>query len=240
MFYYCPWLEKNILNQQYNKFLILSYSFEDTDKCLLTTKTSEGPYYLKDSIVRKDIRENQPGADLWVRLKVVDVRGCKAIPNAAVDIWHCNAFGVYSGFEGTELKDKYEQLPSVVPTNKETFLRGRQYTDENGMVDFFTIYPGWYMGRTVHIHLKIFVDSKEVLTTQLFFPQQLNYMIQTLPPYNIRPFSPTTNYNDFVLRDSHGVQGGWPKISKFGETYVATLTIGVYPDKLPHPFRELT
>ncbi len=118
--------------------------------------------------------------------------------------------------------------PKPVSTDRETFLRGRQYTDENGMVEFLTIYPGWYPPRTVHIHVKILDDSKELLTTQLFFPQGLTNIINSLPPYNLRRFSPYTNENDIVLRYSHGVQGGWPKFTKIGEGFLkGTLTIGV-------------
>lgn len=208
----------------------LSYSFEDTNQCLMTGQTTEGPYYLKNSPVRKDIRENQPGIDLLVGLKVVAVNGCTAIPGAAVDIWHCNAFGVYSGFENAAVRDGFEQAPYLEPTSSGTFLRGRQYTDSHGMVEFLTIYPGWYMLRTVHIHIKIFIGSKEVLTTQLFFPQELNYLIQSLPPYNVRTLSPYTNDNDLVLRQNPGIQGVWPKMSRIDRAYRATLTMGVAAD----------
>lgn len=223
----CQWINENILTQQYNKFCTLSYSFEHTDKCVLTSSASEGPFYLKNSIVRKDVRESQRGVDLLLRLKVVDVKGCKAIPGLAVDIWQASAYGVYSGFTGYQGAE-VSMEPKPVPTDRETFLRGRQYTDENGMVEFLTIYPGWYSPRTVHIHVKILDDSKELLTTQLFFPQGLTNIIHSLPPYNLRRFSPYTNENDIVLRYSHGVQGGWPKLTKIGEGFLkGTLTIGI-------------
>lgn len=226
------WVQGDTLCQQYNKFYTLSYSFEDTNACLLTALTTEGPFYLPGSIIRKDIRENQPGADLHLILKLVDVKGCRAIPNAAIDIWHANAFGVYSGYTNAVLPPlgTFDKIPHIEPVNKETFLRGRQYTDKNGMAEFYTIYPGWYERRTVHIHLKAFMDLKEILTTQLFFPQALNYKIQSQPPYNCRSFSPYINENDVVLRDSHGVEGGWPKITEWGCSYTATLTIGVLVD----------
>jgi protocatechuate 3,4-dioxygenase beta subunit len=137
--------------------------------------------------------------------------------------------GIYSGYEGASLPPPggSEQISHIEPVNNETYLRGRQFTDINGMVEFLTIYPGWYKLRTVHIHLKIFIDSKEVLTTQLFFPQELNYLIQSLPPYNINQLSPYINENDFILRESCGVQGGWPKITQVENMLIATLTIGI-------------
>lgn len=223
------WRQGDTLCQQYNMFYTTSYSFEDTDSCLLTSDTIEGPFYLPNSIVRKDIRENQPGADLHLKLKLVDVRGCRPISNAAIDIWQANAFGVYSGYEGIELPPlgALEAIPHLDPVNELTFLRGRQFTDKNGMAEFYTIYPGWYELRTVHIHLKLFNDAKELLTTQLFFPQDLTYKIQSVAPYNVRPLSPYINRDDSVLRDSHGVEGGWPRITECGGSYKGTLTIGV-------------
>lgn len=226
------WVQGDTLCQQHNKFYTISYSFEDTNACLLTSSTIEGPFYLPNSIVRKDIRESQAGIPLHLKLRIADVSGCRSISNAVVDVWHANAYGVYSGYEGAELPPlvSLDQIPHIEPVNSETFLRGRQYTDRNGIVEFYTIYPGWYELRTVHIHLKIFLDSKEVLTTQLFFPQTLNYKIQSLPPYNVRPLSPYKNENDGVLREAHGVEGGWPKVTERGCAYTATLTIGVLLD----------
>ncbi|WP_051614068.1 dioxygenase family protein [Paenibacillus sp. UNC217MF] len=221
------WVKKNILKQQYNEFCIVSYSFEDTDRCLLTSSTSEGPFYLKNSMIRKDVREDQYGVDLLLRLRVVDVKGCRPICGLAVDIWNSNACGVYSGFSGYE-NSSFAPGQTATPTDHKTFLRGRQFTDVNGMVEFLTIIPAWYHLRTPHIHIKIIDGLKEILTTQLFFPQELTYEIESLPPYNSRQLSPYINENDFVLTLSHGVQGGWPKYTKWGERYyMGTLTIGV-------------
>lgn len=220
------WLQSFLLHQQHNTFLTLSYSFEDTNQCVLTSQAEEGPFYIENAPYRKDIRENQPGEDLLLRLKVVNVKGCTAIPEAEVDIWHSNAFGNYSSYDNAALENE-ENLGTMEPTNNEMFLRGRQSADENGMVEFLTKFPGWYVTRTIHIHMKVFAAGKEVLTTQLFFPQKFNYMIQSMPPYNVRYFSPVINQNDFVLRDSHGVQGAWPKLSRKNQVYMGTLTIGV-------------
>ncbi|UJL46585.1 hypothetical protein KFZ58_01020 [Virgibacillus sp. NKC19-16] len=220
------WLQRFILHQQHNTFLTLSYSFEDTDQCVLTSQAEEGPFYLENVPYRRDIREKQTGEDLCLRLKIVNVKGCIAIPRAEVDVWHSNAFGIYSGYDNAALENE-ENPDHIEPTNNETYLRGRQRADENGMVEFLTKFPGWYETRTIHIHMKVFVAGKEVLTTQLFFPQRFNYMIQSMLPYNVRYFSPVINEDDFVLRDSHGVQGAWPKIARKGQAYMGTLTIGV-------------
>ncbi|MDQ0272725.1 dioxygenase family protein [Cytobacillus purgationiresistens] len=207
-------------------FLTLSYSFEDTNQCILSSQAEEGPFYLENTPYCRDIRENQTGEDLLLRLKVVNVKGCTAISGAEVHLWHSNAFGDYSGYDNSVLENE-DNPEHIKPTNNETFLRCRQTADAEGMVEFLTKFPGWYETRTIHILMKVFVKEKEVLTTQIFFPQGFNYMIQSKPPYYKRYFSPVINEDDFVLRDSHGVQGAWPKIRRKGQGYKGTLTIGV-------------
>lgn len=230
----CPtspivWRQDEVLFQQYNRFLTISPSFEETNACLLTVFAAEGPFYLPNMPVRRDIREDQSGAPLHVRIKIVDVRGCMPIPNAEASVWHANAFGIYSGYEGVKVPPyaRIDEIPHLPPLNDKTFLRGRQFSDDSGLVEFDTIYPGWYHNRTVHIHLKIFWNGQEMLTTQLFFPQALNYKIQSQPPYNVRPISPYINENDGILRYSSGVEGGWPRVVECDGAYTATLTVGI-------------
>jgi protocatechuate 3,4-dioxygenase beta subunit len=87
-------------------------------------------------------------------VRVRDAAECEPISNAVVDVWHCDAAGGYSGFEGED---------------GETYLRGAQVTNGDGIVEFTTIYPGWYPGRTVHIHAKVHLERQTVLTTQFYF-----------------------------------------------------------------------
>jgi intradiol ring-cleaving dioxygenase-like protein len=110
--------------------------------CVLAPAMTEGPYYVAGDKVRRNITEGRSGAALLLRLAVVDVSTCKPIKGAAVDIWHADAGGLYS-----------EEAP--LGTADQTFLRGIQRTDGNGVATFRTIYPGWYTGRTVHIHVKV-------------------------------------------------------------------------------------
>jgi protocatechuate 3,4-dioxygenase beta subunit len=117
---------------------------------------TEGPYYIEGEQIRRNITEGKAGVPLTLRLRVVDASTCKPIKGAAVDIWHADAGGVYSGFGGG--------------ARSRTFLRGIQRTDANGVAVFRTIYPGWYPGRAVHIHLKVHVGGSVVHTGQLFFP----------------------------------------------------------------------
>jgi protocatechuate 3,4-dioxygenase beta subunit len=142
--------------------------------CVLTPEMTEGPYYVEGDKVRRNITEGKPGVPLLLRLKVLDVSTCMPIKGAAVDIWHCDAGGVYSG-------------TSVQDTEDLRFLRGIQKTDKSGLARFRTIYPGWYSGRAVHIHLKVYLGGRTVHTGQLFFPDALTDTVYTRSPYKQRP-----------------------------------------------------
>ncbi len=130
---------------------------ETTVDCMLSPELTEGPYYIDLDLVRRDITEGRPGAPLELTVKVVDGDSCEPIRDAAVDVWHCDAEGVYSGVQGDD----------------ETFLRGIQMTDAGGEAVIDTIFPGWYTGRAVHIHLKVHVGGTETYTGQLFFDESV-------------------------------------------------------------------
>src|SRR5215212_6545133 len=108
--------------------------------CVLTPEQTEGPYYIAGEKLRRNITEGRPGVPLLLRLRVVDASTCRPITGAAVDIWHADALGVYSGF-GAGRRNR-------------TAMRGIQRTDRTGLARFRSVYPGWYQGRTVHIHVK--------------------------------------------------------------------------------------
>jgi protocatechuate 3,4-dioxygenase beta subunit len=155
----------------------------------LTAETTEGPYYIDADKIRQDITEGKEGIPMTLELKVIDADTCKPVKNAAVDIWHCTALGVYSGYEamgsgggvggGTPPSGAPTDAPSGTPTGEppsgapsggtggghseptddERYLRGTWKTDKRGYVTFKTIFPGWYQGRAVHIHTKVHVDG---------------------------------------------------------------------------------
>jgi hypothetical protein len=134
------------------------------DVCVLTPELTEGPYYLPLDLLRGDITEGKPGLPLRLRVAVVDLAGgdCVPLSDAAVDIWHCDAQGYYSGVAGSP--GGGANPVEAAGAESGTFLRGIQLTNADGMAEFMTIYPGWYQGRTVHIHLKVHVGgSTEVL-----------------------------------------------------------------------------
>ncbi len=180
--------------------------------CVLAPEQTEGPYYLEGDKVRRNITEGKPGVSLALRLTVVDVSTCRPIRGAAVDIWHCDAGGVYSG-------------TSVQDTEDLTFLRGIQKTDAKGVATFRTIYPGWYPGRTVHIHVRVSLGGNIVHTGQLYFPETLTDRVYKRSPYNRRPDRETRNRVDGVFRN--GGSRSLLKLTKAGAGYAGTITMGV-------------
>jgi protocatechuate 3,4-dioxygenase beta subunit len=180
--------------------------------CVLAPEQTEGPYYLDDHRIRRNITEGRRGVALALRLGVVDVSSCKPIKGAAVDIWHCDAGGVYSGTSQQDTED-------------ERFLRGIQRTDAKGVALFRTIYPGWYQGRTVHIHVMVHIGGNVVHTGQLYFADALTDRVYTRSPYRSRPNRTTRNVADSIYRN--GGKRSTLKLSKNGSGYVGSITMGV-------------
>ena len=181
--------------------------------CVLTPEQTEGPYYIAGERVRRNITEGRRGVPLLLRTFVVDASTCKPIKGAAVDIWHADADGVYSGFgEGASSK---------------TFMRGIQRTNAKGLAIFRSVYPGWYPGRTVHIHVKVHVRGNVVHTGQLYFPDAVTDAVYRKAPYSSRPARDTRNADDSVYRN--GGRRSLVTIRKNGAgVHVATITMGVH------------
>jgi protocatechuate 3,4-dioxygenase beta subunit len=175
---------------------------------------TEGPYYVAaDAKLRRDIRGGRPGTPLTLRLGVANVASCKPIAGAAVDIWHADAGGVYSDEQAND-------------TVGQTFLRGVQRTSAGGIATFTTIYPGWYPGRTVHIHVKVHIRGNVVHTGQLFFDDALTDVAFARSPYSARPNRDTRNANDSIY-----VNGGSRSllaVEKQGSGYAGTIWMGVH------------
>jgi len=180
--------------------------------CVLAPEQTEGPYYLDDHKVRRNITEGKAGVPLTLRLTVVNVSTCKPIKGAAVDIWHCDAGGVYSG-------------TSVQGTEDDRFLRGIQRTDAKGLALFRTIYPGWYEGRTVHIHVIVHLGGNVVHTGQLYFPDALTDAVYRRTPYSRRPNRNPRNAGDSIYRN--GGKRSTLKLAKSGSGYIGSISMGV-------------
>ena len=192
------------------------------DACILTPQAEAGPYYIDPKLVRTDIRDGKAGVPLTLRFRVIEAGPCSALSGARVDIWHCDARGIYSAFPGQS--DTHN-----LDTTNATFLRGTQTTDNAGWAEFTTIYPGWYPGRATHIHFKVFLDERTVLTGQTFFPEALNEFIYTnVPDYMKRSQQRLViNANDGVATESDPGHRAYCAVKEERERYVAMLTLGV-------------
>jgi len=190
--------------------------------CTLTPEQIEGPFYLDKGRIREDISEGKPGVPLRIVLRVVGASAsCAPIPKAAVDIWQCDAQGIYSGYEGAAIQPRH-----VEPVDEKTFLRGTQLTNEAGGVQFRTIYPGWYTGRTPHVHLKLRVGAK-VATTQIYFPDEITSAVYLRAPYDRHPNRDTTNATDRFLGQVADKSLLMWKMARDGDGYVAAATVAL-------------
>ena len=174
---------------------------------------TQGPFYIPNEKVRRNIREGQPGVPLALRIGVVDAASCTPIAGAAVDIWHADAAGAYSGFGSNG-------------TSGRTFLRGIQKTDAAGIARFDTVYPGWYQGRTVHIHVMVHVGGNVVHTGQLFFDDALTDMVFARKPYSARGQRDQRNSDDAIY--ANGGSRSLLRMKRQGTGYLGTITMGVH------------
>jgi protocatechuate 3,4-dioxygenase beta subunit len=165
--------------------------FDESARCSLTPEETEGPFYFDVDRIRSDIREDREGTPLRLALRVRDAGSCDPLKDAVVDIWHCDAAGGYSGFDdgGGSRSDTH-------------YLRGAQVTNADGVVEFATIYPGWYQGRTVHIHAKVHLDRRTVLTTQLYFDDDVSDAVFRDRRYAGRGERDQRNSTDTIFDDA--------------------------------------
>jgi protocatechuate 3,4-dioxygenase beta subunit len=241
--------------------------------CVLYSEQEEGPYYVNREILRGDITEGKIGVPLRLRVTILDVKTCRPISNAALDIWHCDAGGVYSGYTafnpggpgfgggpggrppgpppGSENGGSPPDGPGPQgsmggpgggprkphPTDDKVFLRGVQLSDAQGIVEFTTIYPGHYMGRVNHIHMKVHVGGSAnsaaassesnaasnasaalpeysgghvAHTGQMFFPEEISKFVTATHPYADHKIHRTTIEEDMVFNG----QNGGPSIAR--------------------------
>ena len=192
---------------------------------MLTPEPTVAPYFVDEKLNRSDLTTNTTDANvlnatplsLTMTILQYASSGCSALAGAQVDVWHADAAQALFGRVGR----KYRCAD---------FLRGYQITDSNGAVTFKTIIPGWYSGRTVHIHVMIrtLSTSEAALTeftTQLFFAQTfLNARVATVSPYSSRGAPDTTNAQDSIYSPRPNL--GWPT-PVVEAAYTASVTLGV-------------
>jgi protocatechuate 3,4-dioxygenase beta subunit len=237
-------------------------------RCTLTPEQEEGPYYVDFGKARRDVTEGKPGVPLQLRVALVDAKRCEPLEAAAVDIWHCDATGVYSGFtaNGGGNDGGRGFGPSFGgrggpggrgggrgqgPIDETRFLRGIQVTNRQGIAEFATVYPGWYAGRTIHIHLKVHLGGSAGAeryagghvshTGQLFLPEDITEQIAKMDPYvkhsNVHR---TLHSEDNIFRQQGGAQSmlGLERLQKGSnaEGFVADVVLAVDPEATPSAF----
>jgi protocatechuate 3,4-dioxygenase beta subunit len=231
--------------------------------CVLTPEQTEGPFYLPLELVRADITEGKPGLPLRLRIAVADINTCSMLPDAAVDIWHCDAQGYYSGVDASPGGNADPNAEAGAGSEAGTFLRGIQVTNSDGIAEFQTIYPGWYSGRTVHIHTKVHVGgTPEVLdlatpagpnagtyegrhishTGQIYFEDATSDEVyDAAEAYAGRDNTQRLrNDQDGILGEHDGEPGFIVALSPLGEDvlidgFLGEITIGVDPTATPEP-----
>lgn len=189
--------------------------------CVVTPAQTEGPYFVDELLNRSDIRSDpasgveQAGVPLRLKIRVQQVSGsaCNPLDGALVDVWHCNAAGVYSDVSANR-------------TLGQKFLRGYQLTDGNGEVEFLTIYPGWYSGRTVHIHFKVrtFAGAQATseFTSQLYFDETVTAAVFSQTPYRSRGSPDTSNARDGIFNSATLLT-----LTPEGQGYLGVFDIGL-------------
>lgn len=182
----------------------LTKAFGGGGVCTLIPQETAGPYPLdlsgNSAMFRQDIRENQAGVRLDLKLKIIGAANCLPMQNRRVDVWHCSALGYYSGYTTSGQNGSQNHVG-------ETWLRGIQMTDANGEVTFTTIFPGWYNGRIIHIHFQIFLSSVLQTTSQLTFPVAAkNALLAAHLPYSNYGPDPTSLTSDNVFSDGYALQ----------------------------------
>jgi protocatechuate 3,4-dioxygenase beta subunit len=204
-----------------------------TRACMLTAEQEEGPFYVAYDHVRSDIVAGETGLPMILAITIINSRTCKPLRHAAVDIWQCNASGVYSD-------ESSEDTLGV------TYLRGVQFTDAHGKVEFRTIFPGHYSGRTNHIHAKVHTDGTDaggrlsgghVAHTGQMFPSEAVYTeVYALSPYDAETAEVLTHAEDRVWTEQHGSEA-LMRIRHAGNRLtaglVATITLAVDPSARP-------
>jgi protocatechuate 3,4-dioxygenase beta subunit len=248
--------------------------------CSLDPELTEGPYYLDRGLFRRDITEGKPGIPLTLRTVILDARTCSPIEKAALEIWHCDASGVYSGFTkmgaggmggpppgdhmgppppgGPGFGPPPDDMPGPPPgggrffgpgrsraTDNTSFFRGIQLSGGGGIAEFQTIYPGWYVSRDTHIHLKVHLGGLAqsghyhgghvVHTGQLFFPDELTDEIAHLQPYALHRAPRTTLEDDMIYNQAHGaapiLKLETVKRDSIESGFTATVTVRVDPSR---------
>lgn len=194
-----------------------------TTGCVVRPEMTEGPYFVDGQLDRSDLRadpttgETRSGVPLTLALTILQLanNSCTPLSGAIVDIWHCDADGIYS-----DIADQN--------TSGQKFLRGFQSSDAAGKVAFTTIFPGWYTGRTVHIHVKIRTDASDTayeFTSQFYVDDTISDTVMALEGYREHGTRDTTNATD--MHYANGGEQMLLPLTTIEEGYAASFDIAL-------------
>lgn len=166
---------------------------EGAPECMLKPEQTLGPFPNKSQLNRSDIRAGQAGAAFRLRLRVLSVFGCVPVAGATVELWQCNSQGDYSEYSDFNTADQ-------------NWLRGYQVTNDAGVVEFVTIYPGWYPGRSVHVHFRVKRQGRADFASQLYFDDAFSDVVLAQAPYTSHTGTRPTNPQDSIFVADGGNQ----------------------------------
>ncbi|KAJ3032256.1 hypothetical protein HDV00_007740 [Rhizophlyctis rosea] len=207
------------------------YASVQNNTCITVEETEEGPYYLSGELIRQNITETQLGVPLYFTFGLMNTDTCTPLPNAHIDIWLANALGTYSGFAAEN-------------TANQTYLRGIQATNSEGIAEFLGIFPGWYSGLATHLHTQVHIGATETdqgiltggtvaHTGRLYFPEDLTVEVNQLSPYSENAHGTRVKNSEDRLYAVQGTGGYNPEfaIVKLGDTLsdglLGYITLGV-------------
>jgi protocatechuate 3,4-dioxygenase beta subunit len=208
---------------------------------LLSPEQIAGPYFRNPKLIRRNISEGAEGVPLVLRLTIVDAMTGEPVPDALVDIWHCNARGAYSGWSkiNPDVEVDTGDIGAVPRTDDDTYLRGGQFTDKSGIVRFTTIYPGFYAGRALHIHVAVritagnnYLQERHVAWVgQLYLPEVASRSVLGSRPYSGRSVPALTNAQDYFY-STMGGEKSTLSVHTLGrdsaeDGYFGQMTIGI-------------
>jgi protocatechuate 3,4-dioxygenase beta subunit len=203
---------------------------ETTATCVLQPEVTEGPYWIDQKLTRRDVREGKPGLPLVLAVTVMNARTCKPIKGADVEIWHCDASGNYSGFDSGSGGNGPGGPGGGGPATSTRYLRGHQPSNAAGVATFLTVFPGWYPGRTPHIHLKAHIGQDRVVHTgQLFFNEVVTAAVYKQAPYSSHGQYDTPHARDMIYAQAGGARAvvRLTKRTHGLRGYVGRIVVGV-------------
>ena len=173
--------------------------FDGAQTCTMLKDALEGPFFFCTNPGVADIARGQPGAPLVIALCAINATTCQPFADAVIDVWHCDAMVLYAG-QNLAVDEPLTSAKHAPPVNDDRHCRSAQRSDADGIAEFRSIYPGYYVERAIHIHFKVHIGNRAFLTNQALLPETDNAAVLSMAPYNVPRKSP---------RVRNAQEGGW-------------------------------